>query len=138
MDFLDSNKEVVTSWNGQASVADFFPAQLGKAEQQFRNPAGGAPAATTDAKQAAANLFAEIQEKGLSSQAGFKHVEKNAHKKAGAAVLGEVPLPVKKAIAPVAPKQEEVKKPPKKELKYNQWYIENYGKEVLRFEGEDI
>jgi adenylyl cyclase-associated protein len=31
-----------------------------------------------------------------------------------------------------------VKKPPSKNFKFNTWYIENYGKEVLKFEGEDV
>ena len=64
LDFLDSNKETVTSWSGQSTVADFFPGQLGKSEAEFRNPgqatAAPAQAAKADAKQAAANLFAEI------------------------------------------------------------------------------
>lgn len=63
------------------------------------------------------------------------HVEKNAHKKNPAP-----PLEPKKPLggAPkAAPAKEEVKKEPKKELKYNSWYVENYGKEVLKFEGDD-
>lgn len=62
------------------------------------------------------------------------HVEKGAHKK-------NPPPPVepKKPLAPktAAPAKEEVKREPKKELKYNSWYIENYGKEVIKFEGDD-
>jgi hypothetical protein len=44
----------------------------------------------------------------------------------------------KKPVASAAPaKKEEVKKEPKKELKYNTWYLENYGKEVVKFSGEE-
>ena len=66
----------------------------------------------------------------------FKHVEKNANKKNPDA-LPEVP--VKKAVAPSQPiaKAPEVKKEPKKEMRFNTWYLENYGKEVLKFDSED-
>ncbi|TNV79474.1 hypothetical protein FGO68_gene8230 [Halteria grandinella] len=69
----------------------------------------------------------------------LKHVEKNAHKKAGAAPLQEAP-PQPKKPAPTQPAKpaEVAKKPPKKALEGNQWYIENYGKEVLQFQGEDV
>lgn len=74
-------------------MGDFFPALLGKGEQQYRNPSSSAAAGTSDTVKAAHNLFAEIQEKSLASQAGFKHVEKNAHKKEGALpVSGEIPV----------------------------------------------
>ena len=42
------------------------------------------------------------------------------------------------ALAKPAEKAPEVKKDPKKEHKFNTWYIENYGKEVLKFEGDDV
>jgi Adenylate cyclase associated (CAP) C terminal len=79
-------------------------------------------------------LFAEIQAKAVSSQSSFTHVEKNAHKKDPSSAP-EIPQPKPKA-APKAP-VEEVKRPPKKALQGNTWYVENYGKEVLRFEGEE-
>jgi hypothetical protein len=46
----------------------------------------------------------------------FKHVEKNAHKKEGAAPLQEIPQPKKPVAAQVAKPAEAAKKPPKKEL----------------------
>jgi adenylyl cyclase-associated protein len=48
-------------------------------------------------------------------------------------------VPVKKAVTPSQPvaKAPEVKKEPKKEMKFNTWYLENYGKEVLKFDSED-
>ena len=33
VDYLESNKETVQSWSGPAAVADFFPSQVGKAEE---------------------------------------------------------------------------------------------------------
>ena len=80
--------------------------------------------------------FSQIQEKSLTSQAGFKHVEKNAHKKDPASAPAQVPQPKKPAGTP-APAKEEVKRPPSKTHKMNTWYVENYGKEVLKFEGDE-
>jgi hypothetical protein len=92
LDFIQSNKSTATAWSGQAAVADFFPTQLGKSEEQYRNPGAAATTAADSAKAQAAGLFAEIQQKSLSSQADFKHVEKNAHKK-NPASAGEIPQP---------------------------------------------
>ena len=70
----------------------------------------------------------------------FKHIEKNAHKKAGALVPstgeGMPKKPAPGGTAPVKP-AEPVKKEPKQELKSNTWYIENYGKEILKYEGDE-
>ena len=80
--------------------------------------------------------MAEVQAKALSIGESFKHVEKNAHKKNPAA-LPEVP--VKKAPAPgqSVAKAPEVVKEKKKEMRFNTTYLENYGKEVLKFDNED-
>jgi adenylyl cyclase-associated protein len=135
--YLDSNKDALTSYSGQDSSENFFPSQLGKAEQAYRNPGGPVSTDAVEAKKAGGNLFAEIQEKTLGMS--LKHVEKNAHKKEGAAAaLGEVPKKPVAAKVVEAPTKEVAKKPPKKELQGNQWYIENYGKEVLKFEGDDV
>lgn len=70
----------------------------------------------------------------------FKHVEKNAHKKGVGALVpstGEG-LPKKPAGGAQAKPAEPAKKEPKKELKSNTWYVENYGKEILKFEGEEM
>ena len=67
----------------------------------------------------------EIKEKSLQNQAGFKHVEKNAPKKEEPAKPLE-----KKALAPAA--KVEVKKEPKKEFKYNTWYIVSFRVNMLR------
>jgi adenylyl cyclase-associated protein len=77
-------------------------------------------------------LLAEIQQKALS--VNLTHVEKGAYKKnLPPPVEPKKPLGGAQKAAPVPA----VKKDPKKELKYNSWYIENYGKEVLKFEGDD-
>jgi adenylyl cyclase-associated protein len=136
IDFVINNKDEIGDWKGQGDAAAFFAEQLGKSEKAFR---GGAPAAEGNLKAQAQNLFAEIQEKALAMGNQFKHVEKNAHKKPGALVpsTGEG-LPKKPAPgAPATKPAEPAKKEPKKELKSNTWYIENYGKEVIKFEGEE-
>jgi len=66
--------------------------------------------------------------------ATLKHVEKNAHKK-NPALAGEIPVP-KQGSGPKAVVAKP-KKEPKKEFKYNTWYIENWGKEVLKYEGDE-
>jgi hypothetical protein len=44
LNFVFSNKEEVHEWKGQGLAAEFFPTQLGKSEQQYRNPnASSAP-----------------------------------------------------------------------------------------------
>ena len=79
-------------------------------------------------------MFAELQQKALATD--LKHVEKNAHKK-DPALAGEPVVP-KKPVAKPAEKKEEVKRAPKKELNNNQWFVENFGKEVIKFEGDDV
>ena len=65
-------------------------------------------------------------------------MEKNAHKKnpTEAAEIPQQKKPLGTSGASAA--KVEVKRPATKELKYNTWYIEHYGKEVLKFEGEDV
>jgi Adenylate cyclase associated (CAP) C terminal len=80
--------------------------------------------------------LAEVQAKALSIGETFKHVEKNSHKKNPAA-LPEVPQKKAPVPAQAAPKAPEVKKEPTKEMKFNTTYLQNYGKEVLKFDNED-
>ena len=115
LQYIISNKEEITEWKGQGDAAAFFATQLGKSEKEFR---GGSPAAAADPaaeqKKAQANLFAEIQQKALSSQDGFKHVEKNAHKKNPDQAPTPIQPPAPKLASAPTIKKEEVKKPPKK------------------------
>ena len=71
----------------------------------------------------------------------MKHVEKNAHKKNpdDQGPLPDIPKKVLgQASISAATKGTEVKREPKKEFRYNTYYIENWGKEVLKYEGEDV
>lgn len=120
IDFVEDNKEA-TEWAGTGNVAEVLP-QVQASKSQQSKPA------------AAANLLAEIQEKTLS--ANLKHVEKNAYKKDPSSAP-EIPQP-KAPVPKAAAAKEEVKRPPTKEFKSNFWYVQNYGKEVLKFEGEDV
>lgn len=126
-----NNKDEIGDWKGAADAAEFWASQYGKSEKEFR---GGAAPSKAPAGGPAGNLLAEVQAKALAIGGTFKHVEKNSNKKNPDA-LPEVP--VKKAPAPVQAKAPAVVKEPKKEMKFNTWYLENYGKEVLKFEGED-
>jgi adenylyl cyclase-associated protein len=86
-------------------------------------------------KSQAQNLFAEIQQK--TANLSLTHVEKNAHKKNPPANQPEV-IPKKPVAAATKATTAEVKKDPKKEFKMNTWYVENYGKEIVKFEGEEV
>eukprot|EP00347_Sterkiella_histriomuscorum_P014950 403358884 len=139
VDFIADRADKAVQWTGSNDNAEeVFQSQLGQSEQLFR---GGAPATTSqkqqieEVKQQTGNLFADITS-GQTMNQNLVHVEKNAHKKDGSALQ---PI-VKKEIAPktAVGAKVEVKKDPKTEFKMNTYYIEHYGKETLKYEGDQI
>ena len=70
----------------------------------------------------------------MEAQSQFKHIDRKALKKEGGDPVQPAP---KKQPVPAA-KKEEVQKPPSKEFKMNTHFLDYYGKEVLKFSGDDV
>ena len=129
-----NNKDEVGEWKGAEDAAEFWASQYGKSEKEFRG--GAAAPSKAHAGAPAGNLLAEVQARALAVGETFKHVEKNAHKKNPDA-LPEVPVKKTPVASQLTTKAPEVRKEPKKEMRFNTWYLENFGKEVLKFDSED-